>query len=449
MSGIGSAFGSLAGGPATALMSGLALLLHKNASDKAIATAKQGVDTGRQNLTYQQDLARQLFDLAKGGSDTMLNEARTGGDQALDFAKRNAAEARQVAEGRKLADRTTASGTRVYFDDKTNSFKTDLSPIDQFNTDLKNKRYASSQDEFDQAMAGLKYDRPKSEHDIYTEIAGLARGAYGEGNALEKKLGDRLLARQHGKMGVTTSRGSGAGAGDELAQILLQARQTAAQEYQGREAAVRNKYLPRIQAVAPYMNDPTNTSVNQYDTMDAQRSDIAKMILAAIQNEGQQVGGVMDKNNQLIQNALARGQTNQLDALKSGGAGVGGAYNSIIGALGGVATQQGNQFKLSDLASLIRANATAMRGTGAGTKATGSGDGTMPSTESFSGIGTGSGSTSGYPPLPQPRPTSFSYSAPSSGVPFSTGPTAYKGPLAPIGAEDLSDPYAYPTVGLM
>lgn len=225
------------------------------------------------------------------------------GRKANDIAEQNSAEQRRLAQEQlhfAKAGSTDALGNRQTFDDNLNQWITQLAPQQQRiakageheqylgltqdaaqNRNIRQRqavRGRAADEEYNNALAGYKYDKAPSEQSIRDEITNLIAQSRGTGDRAISSLLDRQALRTAGNVPVIRPGNAqlGQSAGQKLADIMLQARSTALNEHNTRDQALQSKYLPAIQAFNGIAGQGGNAPVQQSNIADILRGEADK-----------------------------------------------------------------------------------------------------------------------------------------------------------------------------
>ena len=242
----------------------------------------------------------------------------------LQFQKDQARKQNRFAQ----AARTDAYGNKQSYDDILNEWKIALTPIQKQITQAgeqeqllsltedaaRNRRQKRRAEQtaieagknFEQALAGYKYDQPKSELATRDELEQLLLGS----KAQQMKDDQGIIARQALRMGKGADlakiiKSTDDAYGQQLPQLMLQAREGARQERAQRVQQHQQRWLPEMQ---------------NWEQLMAQGGGDAALRFSNVPQELQAMQGSMA-------NAIQ-------SAMQSEASGVGGAYNSLAAAMG-------------------------------------------------------------------------------------------------------------------
>lgn len=283
------------------------------------------------------------FTLGIAGGGALLNflngqNANSTAEEGLNFQKQQAQQAQKLG----TATRVDANGNRQVYNAATNTWETQLTPLQQaianagqseqlksLTTDAQQNRNVRQRQfdlatkaipQYTKASAGFQYDQPHNAKAIQDELTGLMTNADNAAASSNESLAGRTLLRQ-GRGGdlaglVKTIQDT---RGRALAQDQLKARTTAVPEAAQQQQEHNSRYLPMLQQLATTIGGGGGAPISYSNTPEA---------LAATQ--AGQASGL----------AGAMGQS---------AANIGGAYNNLAKTIGG------NGIDLKGTASLLTA----------------------------------------------------------------------------------------------
>jgi hypothetical protein len=240
----------------------------------------------------------------------------------LQFQKENAAKQYRLA----TAGREDVYGNKQRFDDLGNEWIMQLDPTQQQlvsagereqllsltedatrNRALRQRQEQRSLDageDYETALAGLRYDQPPEEAAIRGELQRLL-GSGREGLAKETQS---VLGRQAARLGrggdiAEIIKNTNDYVGSTTPDRLLQARQGALAESQARQGAHQARHIPRLNRAASTM-DAIGNAPQRFSTlpqeMGGQQAQMLQAISQALANESNQVGGAYSNLAQTI-----------------------------------------------------------------------------------------------------------------------------------------------------
>lgn len=215
------------------------------------------------------------------------------------------------------AGRTDAYGNKQSYDDLSNEWKILLSPTQERitkagereqllsltedaerNRSIKKRaaeRGKQAGKDYNEVLQGFRYDKPASEASIRGDLTELLAGQVETSSRKGNAEAIRQAIRQGGPSQITSlTKATNDDIGAELPKLLLQAKQGAMQEKQGREQAFSSKYMPVMQQLAQMMDQGGDMPVRMSTTPDelrAQQGQQANLILQALQGGSQLESG--------------------------------------------------------------------------------------------------------------------------------------------------------------
>lgn len=224
------------------------------------------------------------------------SDAKGSASENLAFQRQNADRNYQLS----TATRTDAYGNRLRYDPKLNQWVTELTPQQQAivsagereqrvgltedagrNRDIRRRaeqRGVQAGDAFNKALSGYEYDRPPGEAANRSDILRQIALAMNTGDRATAQLVGRQGLRQQGNMPVINTGSLSPGAGQKLAQALLQARSTSLGETGQREQMHTSKYLPAIQQFNQIANQGGDAPINYSKVPDQFRAETEQAI---------------------------------------------------------------------------------------------------------------------------------------------------------------------------
>lgn len=254
-----------------------------------------------------------LIGLITAAATAQAGAGATGLDYAnLQFQKENARKQNKLAR----AGRTDVYGNKQSYDDLLNEWQIKLTELQNSivkagereqllsltedatrNRDLRRRQDVRSKEagkDYNKALAGFRYDEPKSEERIRGDLTGLIS----QGKADQAKLTQSTLGRQAIRLGrggdiSKIINASNEQLGAQLPKTLLNARARTLSEVGQREGIHRNKYLGPMQQFAQLM-DAVGSGPQRFSSLPQDKSNEQSQMLSAIMqalsNEGGQVG---------------------------------------------------------------------------------------------------------------------------------------------------------------
>lgn len=251
------------------------------------------------------------FSLALGGVQALLSlqnmmNSSSIASQNLAFQRQQAAKQERLSQ----ATRTDSYGNKQYYDPATNTWKTELSPMQQAIQDAgqteqyrsltedaqrnrqSRKRQAdaaeSSVSPFNQAVQEYLNNPTQSEGSIRNELSTL--GALATRDQAKTNQGELIKqALRLGRGGDISSiiKNVDDASGKAVSSNLLNARQQALQEYNTRETQRNNAYLPAIQQWQALINNGGGSAPTRFSDTNAQllgvQNNQASAMLQALQ----------------------------------------------------------------------------------------------------------------------------------------------------------------------
>lgn len=287
---------------------------------------------------------------------SMMNSTSLA-QQNLQWQKQQAAEQKRLG----TATRVDSHGNKQYYDEATNTWKTQLSPMQQAIQDATSteqyrtltedaqrnrqarKRQAAASESavtpYNQAIQEYLNNPTASEGSIRSEISTLGSLA-NQDKAKENQSTTIRQALRMGRGGSIPSiiKAVNDASGREVSNNLLSARQQALQEFQSRDTARNSKYLPAISQWQSIINNGGGSAPIRFSNDSAQLDNVqnqqASQLLSAIQSGNSGINSAYGKlvsassktpDLSALINAIAKGSAAQAkadaEAAKHGGPG--------------------------------------------------------------------------------------------------------------------------------